>query len=138
MSCEYWFRYTPYPFVLDFWKIKFEKSISTNWIFNLQKSILKLIFAGCTSSKNPVWNTVFFQLDFSKIKYRWIGRLNIKYTWAIVSNFINSASELQPNHLSRQILYYARCGLFLTSRPLYPLQKTSFAFHDYLNFKHAI
>ena len=33
----------------------FEKSSSTNWIFNLQKSILKLIFAGYTGSKNPVW-----------------------------------------------------------------------------------
>ena len=29
----------------------FEKSSSTNWIFNLQKSISKLIFAGYTGSK---------------------------------------------------------------------------------------
>ena len=34
-----------------FWKIKLEKSSSTNWIFSLQKSISKLIFASCTSSK---------------------------------------------------------------------------------------
>ena len=32
--------------VLDFWKFKLEKSSSTNWIFNQQKSNLKLIFAG--------------------------------------------------------------------------------------------
>ena len=46
-----WFGITPYPFVLDFWKIKFEKSSSMNWIFNVQKSIPKLIFAGYTGSK---------------------------------------------------------------------------------------
>ena len=45
---------TPYPSVLDFWKIKFEKLSSTNCIFNLQKSISNLIFA-------------------VKINYRWIG-----------------------------------------------------------------
>jgi hypothetical protein len=33
---------------------KFEKSSSMNWIFNLQKSISKLILAGYTVSKNPV------------------------------------------------------------------------------------
>ena len=43
----------------------FEKSSSTNWIFNLQKSILKLIFTGYTGSKNPVHQTGFFQIDFS-------------------------------------------------------------------------
>ena len=47
-------RTMPYPSVLDFWKIKFENSSSTNWIFNLQKSISKLIFAGYTGSKNQV------------------------------------------------------------------------------------
>ena len=30
--------------LLEFWKIKLEKSISMNWIFSLQKSISKLIF----------------------------------------------------------------------------------------------
>ena len=52
---------------------KSEKSSSTNWIFNLQKSISKLIFAGYTGSKNPVRNRLkiqFVELDFSKIKYR--------------------------------------------------------------------
>ena len=68
---------TPYPSVLDCWKIKFEKSSSTNWIFNLQQSISKLIFAGYTGSENPVWKRIkfkFVELDFSRIKYRWIGR----------------------------------------------------------------
>jgi hypothetical protein len=39
-----------------------------NWIFSLQKSILKLIFAGYTGSKNPVRNELKIQLvelDFS-------------------------------------------------------------------------
>jgi hypothetical protein len=31
-----------------------EKSSSMKWISSLQKSILKLIFAGYTGSKNPV------------------------------------------------------------------------------------
>ena len=53
---------TPYPSVLDFCKIQFEKSSSTNWIF-----------ASYTGSKNPVQNrlkTKFVELDFSKTKYR--------------------------------------------------------------------
>ena len=64
---------TLYPSVLDFWEIKFEKSSSRNWTFTLKKSFLKLIFSGYTSSKNPVLRVWFFQIDFSKVKYRWIG-----------------------------------------------------------------
>jgi hypothetical protein len=44
-----------------------------NWIFNLQKSILKLIFAGYTGSKNPVRNRLkiqFFELDFSNLIFQ--------------------------------------------------------------------
>jgi hypothetical protein len=59
----------------------FEKPSSTNWIFNLQKSISKLIFAGYTGSKNPVRNIIkiqFLELDFSnlifqKIRYKSTG-----------------------------------------------------------------
>ena len=39
---------TPCWSVLEFWKIKLEKSSSTNWIFSLQKTIWKLIFPGYT------------------------------------------------------------------------------------------
>ena len=59
--------------VLEFWKIKLEKSSSTNWIFSLQKSISKLIFAGYTGSKNPVRNRLkiqFVELDFSKLIFQ--------------------------------------------------------------------
>ena len=39
-----------------------------------QKSILKLIFADWKSSpSNLIFQTWFFKLGFSKIKYRWIG-----------------------------------------------------------------
>ena len=38
-----------------------------NWIFNLQKSISKLIFAGYTGSKNPVWNRL--KIQFVEIDY---------------------------------------------------------------------
>ena len=63
-----------YPSVLDFWKIKFEKSILKNWIFNLQKSISKFIFPGYTGSKNPVLNRLkiqFVKLDFSNRGLSW-------------------------------------------------------------------
>ena len=51
----------------------FEKSSLTNWIFSLQKSISKLIFAGYTGSKNPVPNRLkiqFVRLDFSKLIFQ--------------------------------------------------------------------
>ena len=51
----------------------FEKSSLTNWIFSLQKSISKLIFAGYTGSKNPVRNRQkiqFVELDFSKLIFQ--------------------------------------------------------------------
>ena len=60
---------------------------------SLQKSISKLIFAGYTGSKNPVRRTWFFQLNFSKIKCRWIGRKREKnwspspFNWAQFCNF---------------------------------------------------
>ena len=45
----------------------------TNWIFSLQKSISKLIFAGYTGSKNQVRNRLkiqFVELDFSKLIFQ--------------------------------------------------------------------
>jgi hypothetical protein len=51
----------------------FEKSSLTNCIFNLQKSILKWIFAGYTGSKNPVGNRLKIQcieLDFSRLIFQ--------------------------------------------------------------------
>ena len=51
----------------------FEKSSLMNWIFNLQKSISKLIFAGYTGCKNPVWNRLkiqFVELDFSNLIFQ--------------------------------------------------------------------
>jgi hypothetical protein len=50
-----------------------EKSSSTKWIFNLQKSISKLIFAGYTGSKNPVQNRLkiqFVELDFYNLIFQ--------------------------------------------------------------------
>ena len=61
---------------LNFEKIKLENSILTNWIFSLQKSISKLIFADYTGSKNQVRNRKkihFAELDFSEIKVRSTG-----------------------------------------------------------------
>ena len=53
--------------------LNFEKSSSMNWIFSLQKSISKLIFAGYTGSKSQVWNRVkikFVELDLSKFIFQ--------------------------------------------------------------------
>ena len=64
---------TPCWSVLELWQIKLENSSSTNWIFSLQKSISKLIFAGYTGSKNSVWNRPkiqFVELDFSKLIFQ--------------------------------------------------------------------
>ena len=66
-------RQSPCWSVLEFWKIKLEKSSSTNWIFSLQKSISKLIFAGYTGSKNPVWIRLQIQsveLDLSNLIFQ--------------------------------------------------------------------
>ena len=44
-----------------------------NWIFNLQKSILKLIFVGYTGSKNQVRNRLkiqFVELDVSRLIFQ--------------------------------------------------------------------
>ena len=65
--------HSPGWFIFDFWKIKLEKLSLTNWLFSLQKSILKLIFAAYTGSKNPVWNRLkmqFVELDFSKLIFQ--------------------------------------------------------------------
>ena len=51
----------------------FEKSSLTNWIFNLQKSISKLIFADYTSRKNPVRQTynTYSKASFYSIIVPW-------------------------------------------------------------------
>ena len=44
-----------------------------NWIFSLQKTILKLIFVGYKGSKNPVRNRLkiqFVKLDFSNLIFQ--------------------------------------------------------------------
>ena len=44
-----------------------------NWIFSLQKSISKLIFAGNKDGKNPGQNRLkiqFIELDFSKLIFQ--------------------------------------------------------------------
>ena len=60
-SMTSWVDIHPYPLLICTWflknqagKIKLEKSSLTNWIFSLQKSILKLIFVGYTGNKNQV------------------------------------------------------------------------------------
>ena len=61
------------PPVLEFRKIKLEKSSLMNWIFSLQKSISKLIFADYTGSKNLVLNRLkiqFIELDVSKLIFQ--------------------------------------------------------------------
>ena len=68
-------EYYSVPLLICTWFLKNQvvKSSLTNWIFSLQKSILKLIFAGYTSSKNPVRNRQkiqFIEHDFSKLIFQ--------------------------------------------------------------------
>ena len=66
-------RHSPCWSVLEFWKIMLENLNSTNWIFSLQKSIWKLIFAGSTDSENSVRNRLkiqFVELNFSKLIFQ--------------------------------------------------------------------
>ena len=67
----------------------FEKSSLMTWIFSLQKSISKLIFAGYTVSKNPVRNRLkiqFVELDFSKRSRGIRESLNGSGLWSICYN----------------------------------------------------
>ena len=44
-----------------------------NWVFSLQKSISKSVFAGYSGSQNSVWNKLklqFVELDFSKLIFQ--------------------------------------------------------------------
>ena len=54
--------------------IKFEKSSSINWIFNLKKKInFEVDFYTLNRKKNPVWNWLkiqFFELDFSNLIFQ--------------------------------------------------------------------
>ena len=85
-----WNCLTPYWSALAFWKIKFEKSSSTNWICNMQKSISKLIFAGYTGSKNPVRNRLkiqFVELDFSNLIFpTWCFKNQVQMDRAFVGD----------------------------------------------------
>ena len=47
---------SPYPSALDFLEIKFEKSSSKNWIFNLQKINFKIDFCRLLSSWDKYQN----------------------------------------------------------------------------------
>ena len=64
-----------FPLLICFWifKNQVRKSSSTKWIFSLQKSISKLIFASYTGSKNPVRNRIkiqYVKFDFSKLIFQ--------------------------------------------------------------------
>ena len=56
--------------VLEFWKIKLEKSSSTNRIFSMQKSISKLKYTGSRNQVRNRLNIQFVELDFSKLIFQ--------------------------------------------------------------------
>ena len=89
--------------VLEFWKIKLEKSSPTNWIFSLQKSISKLIFEGYTGSKNQVQNRLkiqFVELDFSQLifqknKYRSArGKSGLHFIFGTLCTFLSGLGKI--------------------------------------------
>ena len=84
--------------VLDFCKIKFGKSSSTTWIFNQQKSILKLIVAYYTGSKNSVRNRL-------KIQFVELRRLSgFAFDWVTVRLGIDRTFEAKRRLTTRKVL----------------------------------
>ena len=84
---------TPYPSVLYFWKITFEKSSSMNWIFNLKKWISKLIFAGYTGSKNLVWK--WLKIEFVKLDFpTWFFKKQVQMD-RTSNSALNANAEIQ-------------------------------------------
>ena len=72
-------RSDPLKICIEFGKIKLENSSSTDWLFSLQKSILKLIFAAYTGSKNPVWNRLKIQFVESNLIFlNWFFRNQVQ------------------------------------------------------------
>ena len=65
----------PYPSILDFWKIQFEKSTSTNWISSLFQTGFLLL--SCVACKN--------QLIFARSGNSWSKeqRSKIRYNFAL-------------------------------------------------------
>ena len=91
----------------------------TNWNFSLQKSILKLIFAGYTGSEKQVRNSVcrtwFFQIDFSEIKYRSTEGYSSKNE--LILHFLKFCNK------GDLIFYYVASGIFWCMQSKNALQR---------------
>ena len=99
-------RYIPYPLLICTWflenqfgKIKFGEldfwSIS-NWISTACIACKNQFRNWFLQVKNPVCRNLIFQLDFSKTKYRWIGRKAIWSSIWIFKTLIFEDSHLVP------------------------------------------
>ena len=120
IECIVWLSYqTPCWSVLEVWKFKLEKLSLTNWIYSLQKSISKLIFADYTGSKNPVCRTWFFQIDFSEIKYRSTGGKSYNIGASLLCLRFNVCLNgyHKRNQLTREQEIYIP-SLYIHSRPV--------------------
>ena len=86
---------------------------------SLQKSILKLIFAGYTGSEKQVRNSVcrtwFFQIDFSEIKYRSTEGYSSKNE--LILHFLKFCNE------GDLIFYYVASGIFWCMQSKNALQR---------------
>ena len=107
---------TPYPSVHDFCNIKLEKSSSTNWMifslfhtgFLLPEQPAKINFE---IDFYPVCWTWFFQLDFLKIKYRWIGQ-RCQFSIFLPSQILSIYRDVINNPIS---LKHFTCYEYLSS-----------------------
>ena len=97
----------PYPFVLDFWKIKLEKSSLTN-----------CTFTACVAYKNQCWNLFFrlkiqfVELDFSNW---WIGSsLGSGGLWSFNSGVQN---QLWFNWKNECIIVFENCIVLFNMTP---------------------
>ena len=71
---EYYKGYKQYPYVLDFWKIKLEKSSLTNWMFSV-----------CVACQNHFWN---WFLQFVELFQAWFFKSQVQMDRASVSESI--------------------------------------------------
>ena len=119
--------HTPYPSVLDFWKIMLEKLSLTNWIFSLFRNGFLLqnqFWNWFLKVKNQVPQTRFFKLDFSNIKYRRIGREYLGNKAVIKPRYSSQYAYQRDDILKEKDFRNMRCvgfgpgpGLSVDSKP---------------------
>ena len=78
------FCLSPYPPVLDFWKIKLEKSSSMVWIFSLSRTEY-LLFSACVACKNQIRN--WFMQAKNSVRWTWFFKNQVQMDMVKLESF---------------------------------------------------